>query len=68
MALVLTSSGLLFAGVGVGLALAVNPILGAVFVFVGLTDLAMALFFRRRSEAGVRTQADPSSNPYAQED
>lgn len=66
MALVLISSGLLFAGIGVGLALAVDPLLGGAFVVVGLVDLVMALFFRRRTSSA--TEGDSSFNPYARED
>jgi hypothetical protein len=81
---VIFGSGILFTVVGMGLMFAVDLVVGAVFVAIGLSDLMLAPFLRRRLSAGVReaelkevesgstdaavADADPSYNPYARED
>ena len=80
---IILASGLLFTGIGVALLLAVDAILGVIFIAVGVVDVLMGIFFRsgfgaavreaereavERGEAAANPAADPSYNPYARED
>jgi hypothetical protein len=48
---IILASGLLFTGIGVALLLAVDPVLGVIFIAVGLTDALMGILFRGRLAA-----------------
>jgi hypothetical protein len=76
--MIILGSGVLFATIGVGLLVLGEPLIGGIFVAVGVSDAIVALIFRRQIEArrpsaavppvDTPTEADPSHNPYARED
>ena len=76
--MLILGSGVLFATIGAGLLVLGEPLMGAIFVAVGVSDAIVALIFRRQTEAKSPTaaapsnepsgEADPSYNPYARED
>jgi hypothetical protein len=80
--MIILGSGVLFATIGAGLLVVGEPLMGAIFVAVGVSDAIVALIFRRQSEARppsaaappadtageLSADADPSENPYARED
>jgi hypothetical protein len=80
--MIILGSGVLFATIGAGLLVVGEPLMGAIFVAVGVSDAIVALIFRRQSEARppsapappvdtageLPAEADPSENPYARED
>ena len=77
--MLILGSGVLFATIGAGLLVLGEPLIGGIFLAVGVSDAIVALIFRRQAERGrpsaASTQpveptgeADPSYNPYARED
>jgi hypothetical protein len=78
--MIILGSGVLFATIGAGLLIVGEPLIGGIFVAVGVSDAIVALISRRRIEARPPSatvapppadapgEVDPSQNPYARED
>jgi hypothetical protein len=76
--MLILGSGVLFATIGAVLLVVGEPLIGAIFVAVGVSDAVIALIFRRQAEgrkpsaapaqAQEPAETDPSHNPYARED
>ena len=76
--MIILGSGVLFATIGAGLLVLGEPLIGGIFVAVGVSDAIVALIFRRQAEGKAPSAAappaetpgepNPSHNPYARED